>query len=94
VTYADDDWTTVASFTDVHQAFVLQACLQAAGVPAEIADAHMAQTHSLLAGAIPARLQVPHSWHAQALRVLEAFERGEFALPDDYTSQPNEGDAA
>jgi hypothetical protein len=48
----------------------------------------------LLAGAIPARLQVPHSWHAQALRVLEAFERGEFALPDDYTSQANEGDAA
>ena len=82
----DEDWVTVGRFVDVHQAFVLQSCLHAAGVPAEVADAHMAQTHSLLAGAIPARLQVPHSWQDQASRVLEAFERGDFALPDDYDS--------
>ena len=80
----DEDWITVARFTDVNQAFILQDCLLAAGVPAEVADAHMAQTHSLLAFAIPARLQVPHSWQAQALRVLEAFDRGDFALPDDH----------
>lgn len=77
-----DDWVTVASYTQAHQAYVVQACLHAAGVPATLADAHMAQTHSLLAGAIPIRLQVPSSWHNQALRVLQAFERGDFALPD------------
>lgn len=86
----NDDWTLVASYSDAQQAYVLQACLQAAGVPAELADAHMAQTHALLAGAIPVRLLVPKSWHNQALRVLQAFERGDFALPDDYDdeSQP------
>lgn len=80
----NDDWTLVASYTDAQQAYVLQACLQAAGVPAQLADTNMAQTHSLLAGAIPVRLLVPNSWHNQALRVLQAFERGDFALPDDY----------
>jgi len=36
----------------------------------------------LLAGAIPARLQVPADWARQAQAVLAAFERGDFALPE------------
>lgn len=76
------DWVTVARYADPTQAMVILGCLQAAGVPATVADVHTLQMHSLLAGAIPARLQVPTDWVRQAQSVLAAFERGDFALPE------------
>ena len=89
---SSEDWVTVARYTDPTLALVIQGCLQAAGVPATVADQHMVQMHSLLAGAIPVRVQVPASWEHQALRVLAAFERGDFALPEDYGETLGESD--
>ena len=76
------DLVTVARYADPTQAMVVLGCLKAAGIPAAVADVHTLQMHSLLAGAIPARLQVPADWARQALAVLVAFERGDFALPE------------
>jgi hypothetical protein len=88
-----DDWITVARYADPTQAMVVQGCLQAAGVPVAVADVHTLQMHALLAGAIPARVQAPSRWEPQALAVLAAFERGDFALSDAeilQATQPNE----
>jgi hypothetical protein len=80
---ADGDWQTLVTFFNPTEAFLLRGCLQAAGVPAVVADAQLVQTHSLLASAIPVRVQVPERRFAEAEQVVAAFHRGDFALPDD-----------
>ena len=80
---ADGDWQTLITFFSPTEAFLLRGCLQAGGVPATVADAHLVQTHGLLASAIPVRVMVPERLMAQAEKVVEAFQRGDFALPDD-----------
>ncbi len=77
------DWTTLVTFFSPTEAFLLRGCLQAGGVPAAVADAHLVQTHTLLAGAIPVRVLVPQSRLAEAEGVVAAFERGDFSLSDD-----------
>ena len=79
----DGDWQTLVTFFSPTEAFLLRGCLQAGGVPAMVADAHLVQTHSLLAGAIPVRVMVPERLVAQAEKVVEAYQRGDFTLPDD-----------
>ena len=79
----DGDWQTLVTFFSPTEAYLLRGCLQAGGVPAMVADAHLVQTHSLLASAIPVRVMVPASLVAQAERVVAAYQRGDFALPDD-----------
>jgi hypothetical protein len=77
------DWQTLVTFFSPTEAFLLRGCLQAAGVPAVVADAALVQAHGLLASAIPVRVQVPERRLEEARRVVQAFHRGDFALPDD-----------
>jgi len=77
------DWKTLVTFFSPTEAFLLRGCLQAAGVPAAVADAHLVQTHTLLAGAVPVRVLVPEHRVTEAEAVVAAFQRGDFSLPDD-----------
>ena len=68
-------------------AHMLCGCLQAGGVPAETADTNLAQTHSLLSIAIGgASVRVPANYVEEAETVIAAFERGDFALGDNFDS--------
>jgi hypothetical protein len=80
---AEGDWQVLVTFFSPTEAYLLRGCLQAAGVPAVVADAHLVQTHTLLAPAVPVRLMVPERRLAQAQDVVAAFQRGDYALPDD-----------
>lgn len=82
---AEGDWQTLATFFSPTEAYLLRGCLQAGGVPAVVADAHLVQTYALLASAIPVRLMVPAHRLAEAQSLLVAYHRGDFALPDDET---------
>jgi len=78
------DFVTVAQFLDPTDAHIMRSCLEAAGVPAIVADANMVQMHSLLSIAVGGvRIRVPESYVAEAKDVIEAFNRGDFALTDD-----------
>lgn len=81
----EGDWQTLTTFFSPTEAYLLRGCLQAGGVPAVVADAHLVQTHGLLASAIPVRVMVPQRRLAEAEAVMAAYQRGEFALPDDET---------
>jgi hypothetical protein len=53
-----------------------------------VADAHLVQTHTLLAGAIPVRVMVPEYRLAEAEAVVAAFQRGDFSLDDTDPEAP------
>ncbi len=84
---ANGDWQTLITVFSPTEAYLLRGVLQAAGVPAAVADAHLVQAYTLLAGAIPVRVQVPEHRQAQAKAVLAAFERGEYGLSDDHPGE-------
>ncbi len=77
------DWQTLVTVFTPTEAYLLRGVLQAAGVPAAVADVHLVQTHSLLAPAIPVRVLVPERRLDRGQDVLAAFERGDFGLRDD-----------
>lgn len=80
----EGDFVTVARFLDATQAHLVCACLCAARLPAVVADANLVQTNSLWSAAMGgARVMVPAHRVAEAKEVIEAFNRGDFALPDD-----------
>jgi hypothetical protein len=89
---AAGDWCVVARSLDAIEAQLWSACLEAAGLDAMLADAHLVQTHSLIGVAVGGvRVMVPASQAAEAAEVLEAFHRGDFALddtPDSDTLEP------
>jgi len=65
-------------------AFLLQGCLVAGGVPAVVADAHHVQADLLIAPALGGvRILAPAAFLAQARAILAAYERGDYALDDD-----------
>jgi len=75
----------VARYLTPTEAHMLCSCLQAAGVPAETGDTNLVQAHSLLAGAVGgACLRVPEQFVQEAMEVIAAFKRGEFALGEDF----------
>jgi hypothetical protein len=84
----DGDWQTLVTFFSPTEAYLLRGCLQAGGVPAMVADAQLVQAHGLLASAIPVRVMVPEKLMHQAEQVVAAFQRGDFALPDDELPPP------
>ena len=84
----DGDWQTLVTFFSPTEAYLLRGCLQAGGVPAMVADAQLVQAHGLLASAIPVRVMVPEKLMHQAEEVVGAFQRGDFALPDDELPPP------
>jgi len=78
------DLFIVARYLIPMEATLVQGCLEASGIPAVLADAHLMQTDLLLAPALGGvRILVPSSFLQQARSVLDAFERGEFALDED-----------
>lgn len=86
----EGDFKTVARFLNPSDAHITCAYLEAAGVPAFVADANLVQLNSLLAIALGGvRVLVPASRVAEAKDVIQAFNRGDFALPDDWGSESN-----
>jgi len=81
------DYAVVARFLNPTEAYVVCSCLKMAGVPALVADVELVQTNSLWAAALGgARLLVPALHVGAAREVIAAFNRGEYALPDDDES--------
>jgi hypothetical protein len=65
-------------------AYLLQGCLVAGGVPAVVADANHVQADLLIAPALGGvRILAPASYLAQAEDIIAAYERGEYMLDDD-----------
>jgi hypothetical protein len=78
------DLVEIARFLIPMEASLVQGCLVASGIPAVLADAHLVQTDLLLAPALGGvRILAPEAYLQQAQAVLEAFQRGEFALDED-----------
>lgn len=66
------------------EAYLLQGCLVAGGVPAVVADANHVQADLLIAPALGGvRILAPESFLAEAARIIAAYERGDYALDDD-----------
>ena len=80
---ADGDWQTLVTFFSPTEAHLLRGCLQAAGLPAAVADDHLVQAHGLLAGAVNVRVLVPERHLDEARAVMRAYQDGEFELRDD-----------
>ncbi|OSZ63455.1 DUF2007 domain-containing protein [Hydrogenophaga sp. IBVHS2] len=85
------DWVTLTTVFQPLEAFMLRGVLQAAGVPAAVADAHLVQAHGLLAPAIPVRVLVPEQCRTQAEAVLAAFHRGDYRLDESGDDDMNKG---
>ena len=78
------DLFIVARYMIPMEATLMQGCLEASGIPAVLADAHLMQADLLLAPALGGvRILVPASFVQQAQSVIEAFQRGEFMLNEN-----------
>lgn len=83
------DLFIVARYLIPTDAYVMQGCLVAGGVPAVVADANHVQADMLIAPAIGGvRILAPASYLQQARAILDAFERGDYALADDADVGP------
>jgi len=83
----EGDFVTVAQFLNPTDAYIVCSRLGASGVPAVVADSNLVQMNSLWAVAVGGvRIRVPENRVAEAKEVIEAFNRGDFALPDDGVS--------
>lgn len=81
------DLTIVARNLSATEAQLLCACLLASGVPAETADTQLVQTNTLLTIAVGgASVRVPANFVVDAKAVIAAFERGDFALDENFNS--------
>jgi hypothetical protein len=81
---AGRDLFTVATYYLPTDAYIVQGCLVAAGVPAVVADDNLVQTDSLLTPALGGvRILAPESFIQQALEVIAAFNRGAYQLDED-----------
>lgn len=77
------DLFVVARYLIPMEAALMQGCMEASGIPAVLADAHLMQADLLLAPALGGvRILVPATHVQQAHATIEAFERGEFALDE------------
>ncbi len=80
----ESNFVTVAHFLNPTDAHIVCSCLKAAGVPAVVADANLVQMNSLWAVAVGGvRVRVPATLVTEAIEVIDAFNRGDFALSDD-----------
>lgn len=78
------DLVTIVRVTEVWEAHIIKARLQAEGLLASIADEHLVSMDWFYSNAIGGvRVQVPASEEIRARSVLEAIERGDYALSDD-----------
>jgi len=66
---------------------VLAACLQNAGIDAQVMDGETMFVSGAVIGASPdsgVRVMVPESQLAHAVRIRAAYDAGEFAIDEDY----------
>ena len=78
------DLLVVAKYLVPTDAYVVQGCLAASGIPAVVADANHVQADLLIAPALGGvRVLVPESFLPQARDILAALARGEYELGDD-----------
>lgn len=83
------DWVILARDLDQAEAYPLVSLLTSAGICAELDDIHAVQVGLALAmGGV--KIRVPQSQLAQARQLLAAFNRGEFALGDDFDAESGE----
>jgi len=83
------DWVTVAQYLSYTEVHLLQSCLEAAGIPAAVADAQLIQTDGLLTPAMRgASVRVPENYAGEARKVIAAYRRGDFRLDDDFDPGP------
>jgi hypothetical protein len=74
---------TIATFSTPTEAHVLRARLEEEGIPAMVADEHLVNAHSLLTIAVGGvKVKIPPEYVAQATKVLQAIDAGEYALED------------
>ena len=75
----------VARFFVPTDAYMLKARLESDGVPAMVADANLVQANEFLTTAVGGvRVLVRESNFEEALRILKAFEAGDYQLDDDF----------
>lgn len=82
---AEGDWVEAARDLTPTEAHLLAGALRRAGIDAEVADANLAQAHSLLTialGGARVRVQAADLPAAQAL--MAALDAGAFELDDDF----------
>jgi hypothetical protein len=78
------DLLVVAKCMVPTDAYLLQGCLVAGGVPAVVADANHVQADLLIAPALGGvRILAPACYLVEAQAILAAYERGDYALDDD-----------
>lgn len=78
------DLVVAAKYLSPTDAYLVQGCLAAGGIPAVVADANHVQADQLIAPALGGvRILVPESYLTQTAELLAALERGELALDDD-----------
>ncbi len=82
------EFTMVARFLNPMDAHVVCACLEGNGIPAILADQHMVHMNSLLNIAVGGiRVLVPARRVAEAMEIIDAFNRGDLALAEDEDVQ-------
>jgi len=85
----DGDWAEIARDLSPTEAHLMAGTLRRAGITAEVADAHLAQAHSLLAIAMGGtRVRVPEAQLNAARDLLAAVQAGVFELDDDFDPGP------
>lgn len=83
------DWVEVARDLSPTEAHLLAGALRRAGIDAEVADANLAQAHSLLSIAMGgARVRVQAADVAAAHKLMAALDAGAFELDDDFDPGP------
>jgi len=83
------DWVTIAQYLSYTEVHLLRSCLEAAGIPAAVADAQLVQTDALLTPAMRgASVRVPSAYATEAREVIAAYRRGDFRLDENF--DPNQ----
>lgn len=78
------DMVTIARPYKPIEANLLKGVLEAAGIPASVADANLVQAHAWMANAVGGvRVQVPASFVEHAKLVLSDYEKGAYQLDGD-----------
>ena len=84
VQYQALQFVTVASSFNSIAMHILRARLEAEGIPAILADAHMAQAYSVVSVAVGGvRVQVPEEFVDEARQIIADVNSGALALTDD-----------
>lgn len=82
------DMVTVARPYQAVEANLLRAMLEAAGIPATVADANLVQANPWMANAVGGvRVQVPASFVGKAKAAIAEYEQGAFQLEGDESAQ-------